>query len=100
MGWGRGKKRPAFLNLSHISYNDETFHRKPANFAISRNTDIDCILIHNFSLTFFECLKIIMIKMVTVLMMSAKVGTLVLLKIKVLKNKRYDVINYQSLAFL
>ena len=24
------------------------FHRKPANFAISKNTDIDCILIHNF----------------------------------------------------
>ena len=26
------------------------FHRKSANFAISRNTDIDCILIHNFNL--------------------------------------------------
>ena len=26
------------------------FHRKSANFAISRNTDIDCILIHNFYL--------------------------------------------------
>ena len=24
------------------------FHRKSANFAISRNTDIDCILVHNF----------------------------------------------------
>ena len=24
------------------------FHLKPANFAISRNTDIDCILMHNF----------------------------------------------------
>ena len=24
------------------------FHRKSANFAISRNTDIDCISIHNF----------------------------------------------------
>ena len=24
------------------------FHHKSANFAISRNTDIDCILIHNF----------------------------------------------------
>ena len=26
------------------------FHRKSANFAISRNTEIDCILIHNFYL--------------------------------------------------
>ena len=26
------------------------FHRKSANFAISRHTDIDCILIHNFCL--------------------------------------------------
>ena len=26
------------------------FHRKLANFAISRNTDIDCILTHNFYL--------------------------------------------------
>ena len=26
------------------------FHRKSANFAISKNTDIDCILIHNFYL--------------------------------------------------
>ena len=24
------------------------FHRKSANFVISRNTDIDCILVHNF----------------------------------------------------
>ena len=63
--------------LSHISYNDETWHsctlpkedpeniwitrqtclllltsaffqRKSANFVISRNTDMDCILVHNF----------------------------------------------------
>ena len=24
------------------------FNQKPVNFAISRNTDIDCILMHNF----------------------------------------------------
>ena len=24
------------------------FHQKPANFVILRNTDIDCILVHNF----------------------------------------------------
>ena len=63
--------------LSHISYRDETWHnyilpkedpksilikwgtpwvlptsalfyQKSANFAISENTDIDCILVHNF----------------------------------------------------
>ena len=26
------------------------FHRKSANLVISRNTDIDCILMHNFQL--------------------------------------------------
>ena len=73
----RGAKRPPLPKIFHISYNDETwhsytlpkenpktiwitchtpwvlltsafFHQKSANFAISRNTDIDCILIHNF----------------------------------------------------
>ena len=71
------KKAPRPLNLSHISSNDETWHiytlpkedpkkymnhvthplssaeisifyRKSANFAVSKNTDIDCNLIHNF----------------------------------------------------
>ena len=78
-GWGAGKKVPPPLHLPHTSYNDETwhsyilpkedpkniwitwhtpwvlltsafFHRKSANFAISRNTDIDCILIQDFYL--------------------------------------------------
>ena len=31
-----------------ISAEISIFHRKPANFVISRNTDIDCILIHSF----------------------------------------------------
>ena len=78
-GWGVGGGG-VVVELSHISYSDETWHswhsytlpkddpkniwilwqtpwvlptsaffqRKPANFVISRNTDIDCILIHNF----------------------------------------------------
>ena len=34
-----------------LSYADiSIFYRKSANFAISRNTDMDCILIHNFYL--------------------------------------------------
>ena len=87
---GSGTKRLPPKNLSHISYNDETWHRvtqipyhnnetwcsytlskevlkiyklrdgplsspdisiinrKLAAFAVSRNTDKDCILVHNF----------------------------------------------------
>ena len=60
------------------------FHRKSANFAISRNTDIDCILTQFQDLiTFFDSLKIVLINMVTILMMSTKLATLGLLKIKV-----------------
>ena len=42
------------------------FHRKSANFAISRNTDIDWNLIHNFQFLIsflkkcFQCLKIVL----------------------------------------
>ena len=80
MAGGRGAKMPPpSPKLSHLSYNDEiwhsctlpkgdpkkiwitwytpsvllvsaTFHRKSANFAISRNIEIDCILIHSFYL--------------------------------------------------
>ena len=76
-GWKGPKKAPLPYNLSHISCNNKIWHsynltkedpkntsitwhtrwvlltsaffnRKSANFAISRNTDIDCISIHNF----------------------------------------------------
>ena len=43
-------------------------------------------------LIFFESLKIILVKMVTILMMLAKMATLGLLKIKLFWNKGYDVI--------
>ena len=43
-------------------------------------------------LTFSEPLKTALINMVTILMMSAKVATLGLLKIKIFWNKCYDVI--------
>ena len=43
-------------------------------------------------LTFFESLKIVLMKMVTILMMSAKLATKVPLKIKVFWNIGYDVI--------
>ena len=46
-------------------------------------------------LTFLEFLKIVLIKKVTILMMSAKMATPgLLIKVKVLWNKDYDVIIY------
>ena len=43
-------------------------------------------------LTFFGSLKIFLVNMVTILMMSAKIATLGLLKLKIFWNKGYDVI--------
>ena len=43
-------------------------------------------------LTFFESLKVVLINMVAILMMSAKLATLGLLKIKIFRNKDYDAI--------
>ena len=43
-------------------------------------------------LTFFEFLKIVLINMITILMISTKMATLALLKIKVFWSKGYDVI--------
>ena len=69
------------------------FHPKSANIAISRNADLDCILVHiSNSFTFFESLKTVLINIVTVLMMSPKMAIVGLLKIKVFWNKGYDVI--------
>ena len=49
-------------------------------------------MISIFLLTLFESLEVALIKMVEILMMSAKLATLGLLKIKVTWNKGYDVI--------
>ena len=67
---------------------------KPATFVISRNIDIDCILINNFSffLTFFESLRVALINTLVILMMSTKLIILDLLKVKVFWNKAFDVI--------
>ena len=35
-------------HISYVVLTSVLFHRRSANFAISRNTDIDCILILNF----------------------------------------------------
>ena len=83
-------------DTSWVLLTSAIFHRKSANFAISRNTRVDCILIQNFLifLTFLESLKIVLIKKVAILMMSAKVATPGLLKIRVFWNKGYNVIIY------
>ena len=71
------------------------FSRESATFLISRNTDIDCISIHNFRpLILFDSLKVVLINMVAIFMMEAKWATLVLLKKKTFSNKGYDVIIY------
>ena len=51
-----------------------------------------CIISNSFD--FFEYVKITLINMVTILMMSAKMDTLGLLRIKVFWNKGYDIITF------
>ena len=55
--WWNNKVIPYLKKIQKIYESRDTpwvlltsafFHRKSASFAISRNTDIDCILIHNF----------------------------------------------------
>ena len=70
------------------------FPRKSAIFVMSRNTDIDCVLIHNlFSFTFFELLKLVLINIVKILIISSKLATPGFLKMKVFWNKGYGVIS-------
>ena len=66
-------------------------YRKSTNVAISRNTDVvDCIFTRNFFF-FLSLLKVILIHIAAILMISAKMATLGLLKIKVFGNKGYEV---------
>ena len=62
---------------------NQLFYCKVANFAISEKIAFWCI---------FETLKVFLIKMVTILIMSQKLATPGLLKIKIFRNKGYDVI--------
>ena len=90
----RGPKKHKDRVTHHLSSADiSIFHRKSLIFVIARNTDKDCILIHNFYfLTFFESLKVVLKNMVAILMISAKLVTLGLLKTNVFWNKDYCVI--------
>ena len=67
------------------------FLRISANFVISRNKDIDYILIHNNIIASFESLKIVFINTIPILMMSAKKATLGFLKLRVFWSKDYNV---------
>ena len=53
-----------------VSAEISIFHRKSANFAISKKTDIDCI-IHNLIQNF----NTVLINMTKILMMSANIAT-------------------------
>ena len=78
------------LSSAYISI----FPQEISKFALSRNTDIDCMLIHNFQffLTYFESLRISLTNIIAILIMSAKIATIGFLKIKVFWNKKYNVI--------
>ena len=68
------------------------FHRKSATFIISINTDIDGILYRTYnSLNFFWVFNAFLINAGAILMVSAKLATLCLLKIRVFW-KKVDVI--------
>ena len=89
-GWGRAKGPPSLKSISHTL---QRWNMGQLYLVISRNTDIDCILIQFLILlTFREFLKIFLINLVINLMMSAKMATPGLLKLTVYWNKRYDVI--------
>ena len=81
--------------MNHVTHpwvllTSEIFHLKSANFVMSRNTDIDCILIHNFQfLNFSWVFQDFLINLVTIMMMSAKMATPSLLKTTVFWNKGY-----------
>ena len=61
------------------------FYQKSTTFVLVRNTDKNCILMLKFYFfnIFFESLKVVLITMLAILMMSAKLATLGLIKIKV-----------------
>ena len=79
------------LHISGFLLTPAFFHPISSIFVLSRNTDIDYILIHSL-ITFIESLKITLTNMIIVLKISAKLATLGPLKIKVFQNKGYGMI--------
>ena len=78
------------LNSADISI----FSTEISRFCYTRNTDIDCSLVHKFLilLVFLEFLKICMINLVIILTMSARIATPGLPKMTVFLSKGHDVI--------
>ena len=71
------KKIRKYIYINHVTHSllllaSVFFHEISATFVISKNT-----------VTFFESLKVVLIKMAVILIMLAKLATLSLLKIKV-----------------
>ena len=63
-------------------------YRKRATFVLIKNTKVDYILIHFlYFFTFFESLKVVLIAVVAILLISTKLTTVGLLKIKDFKVK-------------
>ena len=62
-----------------------SFYQNSTTFVLVKNTDKNCILMLKFYFfnIFFESLKVVLITMLAILMMSAKLATLGLIKIKV-----------------
>ena len=60
--------------------NISIFHEKLVTFAASRNKDKNCIVLHNVC-------KVVLIKVIVILMISPKLATPYLLKIKFFKKK-------------
>ena len=73
------KNRKIMCHNPWVLLTSAFFYRKSATFVISRNTFIDWILTYSL-LTFFESLKVVFTNMVAILMRSAKLAILGLLK--------------------
>ena len=60
------------------------FNQKPANFAVSRSTDILCMLVHNFNaFNFFQPFNNFLINMATMLIKSERMAALGPFKIRI-----------------
>ena len=61
------------MTQSSSSTDISIFHRKSTTFVLSRDINVNCILIDiSNSFDFLESLKVVLINMVAILMMSAK----------------------------
>ena len=90
-------KRRSKKYMNHVTYPlssaDSIFFRKSANFVILRNKEIDNTLTFWYIFSnLLESLKIVLINMGKILMMSRKIATPGLLKVKLFWNKGFDVI--------